>query len=416
MPKKVKEMDMNRPPKKPNWFWKIIMYILTFFFSGPFAARTKIKKHGDFNFKEPGIILSNHGSFVDMSNLTRAMFPHLPIYVTAIDEFLGREWIMRQIGCFPKRKFTTDLSLIKKLNKAINKDNTWVALYPEARWSFAGINEDYTAESLAKMIKMFKCRVIVVNQKGNFLRSPQWNKHPYRKVRNFVDIYEVITKEEVLTLSVEEIQNRIHEKFVYDDYKWQADNKVKITSKKRAHNLHQILYKCSNCNHEGLMKSNNTKLWCEHCNTIWEMDEYGLLHQDNGEAKFPLVSNWYRWEREEANKEVENGTYYFEDEVRLEKLVNAQVQFKSIGTVKLIHNENGYTLDGTLDDGSHFHLEKPCLSTRSAHVEFDYKGRGNCVDIATLEETWFAYPLNKGASICKFNFTTEALFFKSKSN
>ena len=83
-----------------------------------------------------------------MSNLSIAMFPHLPVYVTAIDEFLGREWIMRKAGCFPKRKFTTDLSLIKKLNNAINKDNAWVALYPEARWSFAGINEDYTAESL----------------------------------------------------------------------------------------------------------------------------------------------------------------------------------------------------------------------------------------------------------------------------
>ena len=42
MPKKVKEMDMKRPPKKPSWFWKIIMMFLTFFFSGPFATRTKI--------------------------------------------------------------------------------------------------------------------------------------------------------------------------------------------------------------------------------------------------------------------------------------------------------------------------------------------------------------------------------------
>ena len=77
MPKNIKEIDMKKPPKKPNWFWKSIIIFLTFFFSGPFATRTKIRKHGNFNFKEPGIIISNHGSFVDMSNLSIAMFKPL---------------------------------------------------------------------------------------------------------------------------------------------------------------------------------------------------------------------------------------------------------------------------------------------------------------------------------------------------
>ena len=416
MEKEYKQIDMSKPVKKPNLFWKLVMKLLTFFFSGPFATKTKITKHNFKDFKEPGIIISNHGSFVDMSNLTMAMFPHLPCYVVAIDEMLGREWIMRQIGCFPKRKFTTDLAMIRTMNNIINKEKNWLALYPEARWSFAGINEDI-GESIGKMVKLCKCRVVVVNQKGNFLRSPQWNKHPYRKVRNYVDIYEVVTKEEALTLSADEIQRRIEEKFSYDDYKWQANNKVAITSKYRAHNIHHILYKCSHCGCEGHMHSNRTILWCDKCNTSWEMDEYGLLkQQNNGESKFELVSDWYRWERQEVNKEVENGTYYFEDEVRLEKLINSRIQFRPIGNVKLTHSEKGFILDGTLDDGTPFHLEKPCLSTRSAHVEFNYKGRGNCVDIATLEETWFAFPLNKGANICKFNFATEALFFKSKTN
>lgn len=415
MAKNYKAVDMNRHPKKPIWFWKIVILILTFFFSGPFATRTKIKKHNFKSFKEPGLIISNHGSFVDMSNLSLAMFPHLPCYVIAIDEMIGREWILRQIGCFPKRKFTTDLSMIRTMNTVINKDKCWLALYPEARWSFAGTNEDI-GDSIGKMVKLCKCRVVVVNQKGNFLRSPQWNKHPYRKVRNYVDIYEVVTKEESLTLSAEEIQKRIEEKFNYDEYKWQSENKVAIKSKYRAHKLHQILYKCPHCNQEGHMYSNKTKLWCEKCNTSWEMNDFGeLIQQNNGESRFKLVTDWYRWEREEVNKEVENGTYFFEDEVRLEKLINCQVKFKTLGTVKMTHNEKGYTLEGTLDDGTPFFLNKPCLSTRSVHVEFDYKGKGNCVDIATLEETWFAYPLNDNRCICKFNFATEALFFKSKT-
>ena len=208
---KSKEFDMNKKPIVPKWYWKIVMLVLAYTLAGPFGTRTKIKKHNFKSFKEPALILSNHGSFVDMANLTLAVFPYTPCYVAAIDEFMGREWIMRQVGCFPKRKFTTDLSLIKKINNLINKENTSVAIYPEARFSLAGVNEDIT-DSLGKMAKLCKCRVIVINQKGNFLRSPQWNKHPYRNVKNQCDCYEVITKEEALTLSAEEIQRRIEEK------------------------------------------------------------------------------------------------------------------------------------------------------------------------------------------------------------
>ena len=95
-----------------------------------------------------------------------------PCYVAAIDEFVGRAWLMRQIGCFPKRKFTTDLSLIKKIYNLINKEGVPVAIYPEARFSFAGVTEDI-GDTLGKMAKLCKCRVIVVNQKGNFLHSPK---------------------------------------------------------------------------------------------------------------------------------------------------------------------------------------------------------------------------------------------------
>ena len=40
------------------------------------------------------------------------------------------------------------------------------------------------------------------------------------------------------------------------------------------------------------------------------MDYYGQLHCINGEETFTHVPDWYRYEREETNKEVENGTYY----------------------------------------------------------------------------------------------------------
>ena len=106
------------------------------------------------------------------------------------------------------------------------------------------------------------------------------------------------------------------------------------------------------------------------------------------------------------------GTYHFEDDVRIEDLINAQVGFNKIGTVHMTHDEKGYILDGTLDDGSAFHLEKPCLQTPSMHIEYDFKGRGDALDIATLKDTWFVFP-KAPYPLTKFNFTTEALFEKA---
>ena len=413
MSKKNVEFDMKRPPIIPKWYFRLLLIIVAFFFAGPFGTRTKIRRHNVKSMKEPALIISNHGSFVDFANMTYLTWPYVPCYVTAIDEFIGREWIMRQIGCFPKRKFTTDLTMIKRIRELINKKNTSVVLYPEARWSFAGIPEDIT-DSLGKMVKLCQCRVVILHQKGNFLRSPQWCKHPYRDVRTYCDAYEIVTKEESKTLPPEEIQRRIEEYFAYDEYKWQAENKIRIKNKKRAQNIHHILYKCTHCNAEGKTRSKGTKLWCEHCNTSWEMDEYGLMkQQNNGQSKFELVSDWYRWEREEVNKEVNEGNYYFEDDVRLERLYKGK--FVPIGKARLIHDENGFNLKGTLDDGSPIEIIKPTNANRSCHVEFDYKGRGNCVDISTIEATYFAFPLNKYDAICKFNFSTEALFFKNRT-
>ena len=46
------------------------------------------------------------------------------------------------------------------------------------------------------------------------------------------------------------------------------------------------------------------------------------------------------------------------------------------------------------------------------HIEYDFKGRGDALDIATLKDTWFVF-LGKPYPLTKFNFTTEALFEKA---
>ena len=414
MEKKEEHLNIHWQARKPLWFLRPIEYVGAWLFSGPFGSRTKFNHINKVSYKEPSLIFSNHASFIDFPNVIVDMFPRRQCWVISIEEFNDREFLMRGLGGLAKRKFTNDVELIKHIVELIKVKKISVVIYPEARFSLAGINEDL-GEGLGRLVKMCECPVIVFNQKGNFLRSPQWNKRPYRNVRVYADVTTAISKEDALTMDPNEIQERIEESFIYDEYRWQFDNKIKIKSKYRAKNIHKILYKCPECGNEHEMDSDGTSLWCNACGAHWDMDEYGELHQRGGVAKYPIVSNWYRWERDEAIKEVNEGRYSVKSRCRLEKLTSFKHGFKTLGFVNMTHDENGYTIEGTLDDGSEFYLNKPCLTTRSMHIEYDYKGRGDALDIATIEDTWFLFPLEIKNCLTKFNFVTEALYFKAKA-
>lgn len=407
MKNKYAPTDMGKKPRKPSWYLKLVEYGLMIFYS----SSTKITKHGDFNFKEPTLVICNHASFTDFGNINKLMFPKIPNYVTSIDEFLGMEWLMRHIGCFPKRKFTNDFFTPRHFNTVINKNKNSIVLFPEVRFSFCGVDERID-KGIGKLAKMLRCQVVLIHQKGNFLKSPQWNKRPYRKVKNYVDAYLIASKEDTYKLPADEIQKRIEDLFSYDEYKWQRDEKIKITSKVRAKNIDRILYKCPNCGVEGEMSSTGTSITCNDCHTTWEMDEYGLLHQDNGEARFPLVSDWYRWQREEVYNEVNSNKFVFEDEVVVKRFVNCKVGLKTLGKAMFRQDDNGIHVEGIMDNGEKFEMHKSPESTTSLHVEFDYRKQGAAIDFNTVTDTWFLFPVNKSKSIIKLNFSTEALYDK----
>lgn len=262
-------------------------------------------------------MLQNHGSFVDFAMAEKAIMPKSCNWVISIEEFNGREWLLRNIGGIYKRKFTKDITVVKHILTSL-RERTCV-IYPEARFSLAGVNERLDG-ALGKLVKKAKVPVVTFIQNGNFLRSPQWNKSPKRKVRVEGTFTQIVTREELDDIAPEEIDRRINEKFVYDEYQWQFDNKIEINSKYRAHNIHKILYQCPCCKKEFTMDSKYTKLWCTNCGASWEMDSYGVLRNEKDSKLDKMVPEWYHWERGNVKQEVADGEYHFEDEVRIEEI------------------------------------------------------------------------------------------------
>lgn len=401
----------TRKIKKPLWYLRPVIVLGSIIFT--IFRKIKIKKVNCENLKWPYIIFASHASFLDFPMNAILTFPHHANYISSNEEFIGREWLFYGAGCFPKRKFTKDITVAKNVLRITRKLRNGVTVYPEARYSLIGINERIDG-SLGKMVKAAKVDAVVMITKGNFIYQPQWRKKYKMNNPHEVVFKCVVKREEIEKLSSEDIQRRIEEAFVYDDYQWQLENKIKIKSKYRAHNIHKVLYKCPHCNKDYSMRSKSMKLWCSKCGVSYEMNEYGQLICIFGKGKFTHAPDWYKWERSEVVKEVEAGIYYFEGAVRIEHLDNYQVGFRQLGTIKFIHDMNGLHLHGILDNGDEFHFDNPCENTPSIHIDYDYKKlgtvkRGQAIDINTINDTWFIFPLTNNEVITKIHFAVEAL-------
>lgn len=400
----IKRFDMDKRPVKEKFYLTPLAYLLSF--PDIWKRKLKINKVNMDNIPTPYLLLCTHHAFIDFKVTTASIYPKRANYIVAIDGFIKREKLLRNVGAICKRKFTNDTKLFRQIKYSLENLKNIVAVYPEARYSLIGTTA-ILPDSLAKMCKVLKHPVVVLNMHGNYLTQPVWNLK-MRKVPLAADMTQIITKEEILTLSVDEINKRIHDAFQYDEYKWQKDNQIKITEKYRAEKIHKVLYQCPSCLTEHEMDSKGHTITCNHCKKTYDMDEYGELHAVSGKTEFSHIPDWYEFEREQVRKEILAGKYYFEDEVMIESLPNAK-GYIPLGKGKLIHNENGFILTGD-ELGKPLELVKEPLSLYSLHIEYDYMGKGDCIDLSTLDDTYYIYPINKKNVVTKLHFAVEELY------
>ncbi len=400
----VKKFDMAKKPVKQRWFLTPVAWLLSF--PEILQRKLKITKINMEGVKPPYLLLSNHMAFVDFKVTTRAIFPHRANYVVAIDGFLKGEWLLRQVGCICKRKFTNDILLVRQMKHSLQEHKTIVALYPEARYSYCGTTS-VLPDSLGKLIKLFKVPVVVLTQHGNYLSQPVWNLEK-RKCGLEATMERLYTAEQIEAASVDEINRKVNAAFRYDEYRWQKDNAVAIDFPNRAKGLHHILYQCPHCLTESRMNSDKNELWCEHCHKRWTMSELGELSAVEGVTEYSHIPDWFEFERKMVRRQIEEGTYFFRDRVMVDSLPNAKGYIR-LGEATLTHSSEGFVLE-KLEGDRQFRLEKKPSSLYSLHIEFDYFGKGDCLDLSTIEDTFYLYPLTAKNAVTKLQFAVEEMY------
>lgn len=415
MKKLGKRFDMYAKPHKPRLYLKLLEALIVPFFL--IGKKIKVKTDKEVKkIKGPFFVLATHQSFTDFPMILKGIRPRNTTWVMSVEEFRRGVWLMGGIGGIPKRKFSHEIVTAKHILYTLKKMKYPCTMYPEARFEFAGINERLDG-ALGKMCKLADVPIAMCMTNGGFINSPQWSKHPYRKMPQESHLYVLFTQEQLRTLPAEELQARIEKAFEKDEYKWQVEKNYHIKCKKRANGLYRILYKCPHCGKEFEMQSEGIHLWCNACGSKWEMDTLSRLHGLNTDKGFSHIPDWYRWEREEVRKEVREGRYRFEDQVRVEDYYSTRAGFVHVADATVVHDQNGFTISGKTLEGEDFYINKPVSSMYSVHVEYDFLNRGDCFDIACDNTSYFMFLKNAKNYLTKMHFATEELYdFYVKKN
>ena len=404
-----KRFDMQKKPMRQHL--RPLLWALSF--PALWARGETIQRVNMENIRPPYLLLCNHNAFMDMKTALCATFPHRQNFVVAIDGFIGREWLLRLIGCICKRKFTNDPALIWKMRRVIRRGDI-MTIYPEARYSLCGTTA-VLPEGIGRLAKFLKVPVVTLICHGHHVNSPFWNLPDHKVKHTEAVMTGLLTAEEVKTLPHEVLQTRIEEAFYYDDFRWQKENGVIIDFPRRADGLHKVLYQCPHCHTEYRMRGKGETLECLACHKTWRMTETGELQAIKGKTEFSHIPDWYEWERSMVRKEVENGTYGIELSAQVDALPNAR-RFIDIGKAVLRHDLSGFTLTGS-ENGKPYTVHLPAETLYSVHIEYDYLGKkGDCVDLNTLTDTLYTYPEGTDFSVTKMALATEEIFAYHKKN
>ena len=373
----------------------------------------KVEKINMEGLKPPYMLLSNHMYFVDFKLAAMGTLPHRVNNVVSIDGYYRRPWLMELIGSIGTRKYTMDLHLVKSINKVLKRGDV-LSMYPEARYSPCGILS-FMPDSLGKLVKMNKVPVVVMLHHGNYLYTPFWNFRKPRKCPLYTTMEQILTAEQVKSMSVSEINAALREGLWYDEYQYQKDNGILITEPFRAEGLHKVLYQCPACGVEHEMASEGTQIYCRHCGKRWQLKETGELEALTGETEFSHVPDWFMWERDQVEAQIAAGTYSFEDEVEVFSMPRCW-KFEKLGKGKIRHTiEEGWVLEGHYR-GEDYRIQRQPIQQNALHIEYDYCyiRPEDCLDISTENDSFYCYPLTRTDVITKLAFATEILYQRAK--
>ncbi len=289
--------------------------------------------------KGPALVIAPHTSNKDHWLVSFALYPIRPTYVISEHFFAKPKLrpILRLAHCISKKMFCPDVSTIMNILRAKREGNT-VVLFPEGRLTCNG-RTGHLSEGTATLAKKLGVNVYCITANGASCTFPKWGKTPRRgKIRIVAE--QLITAEEVATLSEAEIETRMQNAIRHDDMAAMAG--VRYKSKRMAEGLDGILYRCPACKSEFRMNTKGNRIFCTACEFSAMLDETYRLHGGPHET----ILSWYDWQASLVDIEVDA----LETDAVIGAVDGQGNMCKTAGRAHLTINKTDFVFDGTVFD------------------------------------------------------------------
>ncbi len=403
--------ERRKKPLRPSWFFRTLLKTLS-------AGELK-----DVDFclteenmdrlgpDEPALFLMNHSCFLDLKIAATILYPRPFNIVCTSDGFVGKDWLLRHLGCIPTQKFVSDPALVRDMAYALNRLHTSVLLYPEASYSFDGTATPLP-DTLGKLLKLLKVPVVMIKTQGAFLHDPLYNGLQPRRVPVRATMGYLLSPADIEEKSVAELNAILKEQFTFDGFRYQREQGIRIAESFRADGLNRVLYKCPACGIEGRMEGKGIHLTCHSCQKVWTLTELGTLEAEDKQPIFDHVPDWYAWERQQVKGEIESGAYRLDVPVDICLLVDTKCIYR-VGTGRLVHDETGFTLTGC--DGRLRYHQSPAASY-SLYADYFWYELGDMICIGDSKTLYYCFPQTEGDLVAKTRLAAETLYERQRKS
>lgn len=305
-----------------------------------FKAFAKIKYHLSYerldNSKRPYLILYNHQTASDQF-FVYAMCPKTTYFVATEDLFsMGfvTKFLTYTSGIIPIKKNSTDASAVMTCCR-VAREGYSVAIAPEGNRTYTG-KTVYITPSIAKMVKLLKLPVAIVNFHGGYGLDPRWAMK-YRKGKLHAQLRTIIEPQQYKDMSADELYTYLKQLLSIDEVN---DGRVYKDIPTSAQYLERVLYRCPQCGSIGTLQSKGRTFTCQHCGS------HTTYHPNKQFDKTFVFSNpnqWWQWQNEQIRQtdinQDKDKAIATDSDVKVDKVLQPKKQLLHKSTTAILYKD-----------------------------------------------------------------------------
>lgn len=342
-------MKKKSPEKvKPSLF-SVIVFITLIKIYVFFSMRVTYDRKALRNRPKRGsILIYNHYSNKDHFLITSAIGYRRINYVLSGYFYYNPKLVkfLNFVRAIKKEQFKPDLLAIRKIKKVIDQKGL-VAISPTGQVSIHG-NSTYISPAIIKLIRFCNCDVIGLQIRGSHLCYPKWRTSE-RRCRIDTKFVVVLTKEEIPTLTDEEIYERVAQSIDIREYEDQKVMKRVIKGEGLMEGLENVLVVCPKCHQKYTNVVNKNEMKCTNCGNHVRMDQYGFLHGVTPEDKcFFSEVEWYEYQKEFFRKALHKPDFKLQNQVDLFSNIKSQTTLDYVGSGVITLTNSELFYEGTI--------------------------------------------------------------------